>query len=136
MLFVSALTLLGVFRLAERVANWKVAATSALCTALYPVFFAQSSLAHLDMGVAALTVWGLVLYLPHDEKGNLRRWSSIALFALAALAKETAILVPLTLFGWEVLCLLAERRPKLAAAVCVKEGRSFKRAFMLLPALL
>ncbi len=157
MLFVSALTLLGVFRLAERVSNRRIAIASTLCTALYPVFFAQSSLAHLDMGVAALTVWGLVLYLPRSQREgadgdsqadgqrtpretttdrrDLRRWSSVALFALAALAKETAILVPLTLFGWEVLCLLAERKPKLAAAVCLKERRSATRAFMLLLAL-
>ena len=47
MLLVSALTLLAVFRLAERVANRRVAAASVLSTALYPVFFAQSSLAHL-----------------------------------------------------------------------------------------
>jgi 4-amino-4-deoxy-L-arabinose transferase-like glycosyltransferase len=157
MLLVSVLTLLGVFRLAERVANVRVAAASALCVALYPVFFAQSSLAHLDMAVAALTLWGLVLYLPRGRRAgadgdprpggpgvkraasgrrDLRRWSSIGLFALAGLAKETAILVPLTLFGWEVLCLLAERKPKLAAAVCLKEGRSTGRAFMLLCALL
>ncbi len=146
MLLVSVLTLLGVFRLAERVANRWVAAGSALCTALYPVFFAQSTLAHLDMAVAALTTWGLVLYLPRekrteqeaatDDRGDLRRWSSVALFALAGLAKETAILVPLTLFGWEVLCLLFERKPKLAAAVCLKERRSIGRAFMMLCALL
>jgi 4-amino-4-deoxy-L-arabinose transferase-like glycosyltransferase len=152
MLLVSALTLLGVFRLAGRVANERVAAASAVCTALYPVFFAQSSLAHLDMAVAALTTWGLVLYLPRgrrDETGekmteqaatrgrrNSRRWASVALFALAGLAKETAVLVPLTLFGWEVLCLLAERKPRLAAAVCLKEGRSIGRALTMLAALL
>ena len=67
MLFVSALTLLGVFRLAERVANRPVAVAAALCTALYPVFFAQSTLAHLDMAVAALTMWALVFYVPPRE---------------------------------------------------------------------
>ncbi|MDT5295492.1 MAG: hypothetical protein QOJ76_2372, partial [Acidobacteriota bacterium] len=64
MLAVAALALTGVFRLAERVANARVAAATILCTALYPVFFAQSSLAHLDMMAAALSMWGLVLYLP------------------------------------------------------------------------
>jgi hypothetical protein len=64
MLAVAALTLAGVYRLAVRVANARVAAATVICTALYPVFFAQSSLAHLDMMVAALTMWGLVLYLP------------------------------------------------------------------------
>src|SRR5947209_12908540 len=64
MLFVSALALTGLFRLAERVSNARVAAAAVISTALYPVFFAQSSLAHLDMTAAALTLWGLFLYLP------------------------------------------------------------------------
>src|SRR2546423_2811155 len=72
MLLVSALALTGVFRLAERVANARVAAAAVVCTALYPVFFAQSSLAHLDMMVAALSVWGLVLYLPRTATGKRR----------------------------------------------------------------
>src|SRR5213083_78746 len=49
MLLVAAFSLLGVFRLAQRVANEEVALASVLCTALYPVFFAQSSLAHVDL---------------------------------------------------------------------------------------
>ena len=65
MLFVAAVALLGLFRLAERVTgSLSVAAATVACTALYPVFFAQSSLAHLDMMVAALTMWALVYYLP------------------------------------------------------------------------
>src|SRR5437868_6967856 len=60
----SALALTGLFRLAERVSNARVAAAAVISTALYPVFFAQSSLAHLDMTAAALTLWGLFLYLP------------------------------------------------------------------------
>ena len=57
MLLVPACALLGVFCLARRVANREVAIASTLVTALYPVFFAQSSLAHLDMVAAALTIW-------------------------------------------------------------------------------
>jgi 4-amino-4-deoxy-L-arabinose transferase-like glycosyltransferase len=134
MLAVSALALSGVFRLAERVANTRVAAATVVSTALYPVFFAQSSLAHLDMMVAALTMWGLVFYLPASaiedaerlrkpEKADVRRVLCIFLFALAALAKETAVLVPLTLCGWELLCLLFGKRERLAAFVC-SERRS------------
>ena len=48
----------------------------------------------------------------------------VAVFALAALAKETAILTPFVLCGWELLCRLAGRREKLAAAVCVERPRS------------
>src|SRR5499427_4569438 len=47
MLVIAAFALLGVFRLAERAANREVAIASTLCTALYPVFFAQSSLAQV-----------------------------------------------------------------------------------------
>src|SRR5256885_11972402 len=45
MLVLAAFSLLGLFRLAELVANRQVAIASTICTALYPVFFAQSSLA-------------------------------------------------------------------------------------------
>jgi len=125
MLLVSALALVGVFRLSERVSNWRIAAATVLCTAVYPVFFAQSSLAHLDMGATALVVWGLVFYLPprEGEKGGARRAAAVALFALAALAKETAVLVPLALFGWEIVCLLARRKEKLARVVCLDPQR-------------
>src|SRR5215472_5522361 len=49
MLLVAAFALLGLWRLARDVANEAVAAATVLCTAVYSVFFAQSSLAHLDM---------------------------------------------------------------------------------------
>jgi hypothetical protein len=96
-LAVAAFSLLGVFRLAQRVANTEVAVGSAICTALYPVFFAQSSLAHLDLTAAGLTFWGLLAYFED------RRCATALWFSLAVLAKETAILAPLALFGWELL---------------------------------
>ena len=96
MLAIAAFSLLGVFRLAQRVANTEVAVASAICTALYPVFFAQSSLAHLDLAAAGLSFWGLLAYV---EK---RRWATAIWFSLAVLAKETAILAPLALFCWEL----------------------------------
>src|SRR5678815_4561159 len=49
MLVLAAFSLLGVFRLAEVVANTRVAIAATVCTALYPVFFAQSSLAQVDL---------------------------------------------------------------------------------------
>jgi hypothetical protein len=222
-LAVSAFALTGLFRLAERVQNARVAVATVLCTAVYPVFFAQSSLAHLDMMVAALTLWALVFYLPpraektalHDEKTPLRdvktslhdytttlrddtttlrsvatslrghttslrghttslrghttqldehtttlderttqldehtttlyehttqlhgdtkplwddatalrrRAACVALLALAALAKETAVLVPLTLCAWEFLCRVAGRWERVASLVCVERRR-------------
>jgi 4-amino-4-deoxy-L-arabinose transferase-like glycosyltransferase len=63
MLALAAFSLLGLFRLAQRVANTEVAIASAICTALYPVFFAQSSLAHLDLAAAGLTFWALLAYV-------------------------------------------------------------------------
>jgi 4-amino-4-deoxy-L-arabinose transferase-like glycosyltransferase len=144
MLAVSALALAGVVALGARVANWRVGAAAALLTAAYPVFFAQSSLAHLDMMVAALTVWALVFYLPPGRgrdaeagaaasgRGGARRAACVVLLALAALAKETAVLVPLTLFGWEVLCLLLGRKERLAALVCVERRGAWAAAALLL----
>jgi hypothetical protein len=101
MLILAAFSLLGVFRLAERVANPKVAAASALCTALYPVFFAQSSLAHVDLAAAGLTFWAMSAYVEGQAV------ATVLWFALAAMAKETAILAPLALAGWEIIGLLA-----------------------------
>ena len=98
MLLVAAFTLLGLFRLARQVANFEVAVATTLCAALYPVFFAQSSLAHVDLAAAGLTFWALHSYLAR------RMPAAVVWFSLAALAKETAILVPAALFGWEVLC--------------------------------
>ena len=107
MLMVAAFSLLGVFRLAQRVANTQVAIASTLCTALYPVFFVQSSLAQVDLAAAGLTFWGLCSYL-EDRPVAVATW-----FSLGALAKETAIIAPLTLAGWEVLHLAMPKRPAL-----------------------
>jgi len=120
MLLVAAFALLGVFRLAQRVANTRVAVASAICTALYPVFFAQSSLAHLDLAAAGLTLWGLLAYV--DD----RPWTTVAWFSLAVLAKETAILAPLALFIWT---LAAKRRENMAGGA----SRGLRSATLLLP---
>ncbi|HTW30057.1 MAG TPA: glycosyltransferase family 39 protein, partial [Candidatus Sulfotelmatobacter sp.] len=95
MLMFAAFALTGVFRLAERVANVQVAVTATVCTALYPVFFAQSSLAQVDLAAAGLTFWALAAYL-EDRPVATAMW-----FSLAVLAKETAILAPMALLGWE-----------------------------------
>ena len=95
MLAVAAFSLLGVFRLARRVANLEVAFAATLCTALYPVFFVQSSLAQVDLAAAGLTFWALLAYV-EGRRGATAIW-----FSLAVLAKETAILAPLALLLWE-----------------------------------
>jgi hypothetical protein len=123
MLFVAAFAHLGLWRLARDVANEAVAVATVLCTALYPVFFVQSSLAHLDMMAAALTLWGLAMYVER------RPLATITFFALAPLAKETAIITPLALCGWELICpLLASSRE---GATCLHK-RSLRWTFALL----
>jgi Dolichyl-phosphate-mannose-protein mannosyltransferase len=104
MLVVAAFSLLGLFRLAERVANTEVAIASTVCAALYPVFFAQSSLVQVDLAAAGLTFWGLTAYLD-DRPVAVACW-----FTLAALAKETAILAPVALVAWEIVNPLVLRK--------------------------
>ncbi len=96
MLAVAAFALLGIFRLARVAANVEVAAATTMMSALYPVFFSQSSLAHLDMAAAAFTFWGLLAYV-EDRAVALGVW-----FSAAALTKETAILAPMALLAWEM----------------------------------
>jgi hypothetical protein len=108
MLVVAVFSLLGVFRLAQRVASLPVAVASTFCTAVYPVFFVQSSMAHVDLAAAGFTMWGLCAYL----EGRVLLFA--VWFALAALAKETAILAPLALFTWEIVRLLVLRRFEVA----------------------
>jgi hypothetical protein len=107
MLMVAAFSLLGFFRLAERAANTQVAIASTLCTALYPVFFVQSSLAQVDLAAAGLTFWGLCAYL-EDRPVAVAMW-----FSLATLAKETGILAPMALAAWEVLRVVTSKRETL-----------------------
>src|SRR5690242_17890356 len=92
MLLLAAFSLLGFFRLARTVSNSTVAAASALLTAIYPVFFGQSSLAQIDLPAAGLIFFALESYF-RRRSGVMVMW-----FSLAALAKETAILVPVALF--------------------------------------
>jgi Dolichyl-phosphate-mannose-protein mannosyltransferase len=94
---VSALALLAVYQLAiVTTRRRRVALATVALTALYPVWFAQSSLAHADMFAAAATLWALVFFLEE------RLWLSVLCFSLAALAKETAIATPLAMAAWEV----------------------------------
>ncbi len=103
MLLLAAFSLLGFFRLARTVSNATVAATATLVTAAYPVFFVQSSLAQVDLPAAGLIFWGLESYL------RRKLWAMVVWFSLAALAKETAILIPLALLFWQGLSLILNK---------------------------
>ncbi len=122
MLALAAFALAGVFRLANRLANREVAIASAICTALYPVFFAQSTMAHVDLAAAGLSFWALPAYV------NERRWRATFWFSLAAMAKETAILIPLALFAWELL----SRLPSLNRSHIFAKPRGFPASLQLL----
>lgn len=130
MLIVAAFALLGVFRLAERVANTQVAIASTLCTALYPVFFAQSSLAQVDLAAAGLIFWGLRAYL-EERPVAVAIW-----FSLAALAKETAILAPLALAAWEALRFAVPKASALRRLWAESGAESSSSAKRILPLLL
>jgi hypothetical protein len=103
MVVVAAFSLVGVFRLAERVANTSIAISATLCTAVYPVFFAQSSLAQVDLAAAGFIFWGLEAYI-EGSRGKTFFW-----FTLAALSKETAIIAPLAVAAWESVGLCADK---------------------------
>jgi Dolichyl-phosphate-mannose-protein mannosyltransferase len=111
MLLLAAFALINVFLLARRLTRTSVAVATTIATAVYPIWFVQSSLAHADLAAAAFTLWGIRFYLER------RVWPSQLAFCLAVLSKETAIITPLALVLWELL------QPKM------KAGRSrFARA--------
>lgn len=98
-LFVLAVACFGlwqVYRLAESVSNRSIAIAATLLTALYPIFFAQSTLAHSDLLATALLWWGLREYFAREP----RAWRYAIAFTLAVLAKETAVVIPATLATW------------------------------------
>ena len=96
MCLIAAAALTAVWRIAV-IATGKtsVAAATVLLTALYPVFFAQSSLAQADLFAAAGTLWALSFLLEE------RIWAAAVCFILAALSKETAVITPVALAAWE-----------------------------------
>jgi Dolichyl-phosphate-mannose-protein mannosyltransferase len=105
MLAVSAFSLLGLFRLSRIAANLPVAWATIALVAFYPVYFTQSSMAQVDLPAAGFTFWALGAYIEGHTAAQKddRPWKQVVWFSLAALAKETAILAPLALLGWELL---------------------------------
>ena len=82
-LMVAALGLLAVWRLAMRLTGVaSVAVWTAVLTGLYPIWFAQSSLAHADIFAAACSLWGLVYALPERDR---KPWAAALWFSAAAL---------------------------------------------------
>ena len=123
----AAAALLAVFRLTQRLLGDAAAIAVTLLTAVYPIWFAQSTLAHADIFSAAFTLWAFALYLPTPlATGKLEngKWQLKAqpsprrppyllialLFTLAVLSKETAIIQPADLAALELFLLLRNRR--------------------------
>jgi hypothetical protein len=113
---IAAAALLGVFRIARLLAGTAVASVVTVLTAIYPVWFAQSTLAHADIFAAAFSLWALSFYLERytsQDAPYTRNFIAVALlFSFAALSKETAIVTPVSLALWEAVILLTERKSK------------------------
>jgi hypothetical protein len=113
MCLITAIALLAVYRLAILLNGrpW-VAATTTVLTAIYPVWFAQSTLAHADMFAAAATLWGLVFVFDGQRRPRML-WAAAGCFAVSAWCKETAIVTPLAIAMWELwLCWRSNPRPR------------------------
>lgn len=110
---VTAFALTAVYRLARNLTGELAALIITLLTALYPVWFAQSTLAHSDLFAAAFTLWGLVFYFEGRPPAAMRKGRKRTLrilaalfFSLAVLSKETELITPFSLALWEIICLL------------------------------
>jgi len=135
----TAAALLAVYRIARNLLGAPAAVATTLLTAIYPVWFAQSTLAHADIFAAAFTLWALSFYLQPAEPATnpgapcsspLHRDNqgvtpfpppralvpTAILFSLAALSKETAIITPAALALWEAIQLIRDRKLHLRAA--------------------
>lgn len=98
---VATFGLTAIFVMVRRLMNTSVAAATTLLTALYPVWFTQSTLAQADIYAAAGTLWALV-YALEELPSVGQGWIAAFWFSVAALSKETAIVTPLALAGWHV----------------------------------
>lgn len=127
----AAAGLLAVFRIGKTLLNRRAAAALTLLTAVYPIWFAQSTLAHADIFAAAFTLWSFAAYFallrenatPIDSQSRSAAGTPLypasrlvvltLLFSLAALSKETAIVEPAALAAFELALLWRDRRNKL-----------------------
>jgi 4-amino-4-deoxy-L-arabinose transferase-like glycosyltransferase len=110
----AAAGLLAVFRLTDQLLDSKAAVAVTFLTAVYPIWFAQSTLAHADIFAAAFALWGFAMYLPIRGEVTARRQIGVALlFSLAALSKETSIVQPAALCVLQLALLVRDLRSPL-----------------------
>ena len=120
----AATALLAVFRMVQRLVSPATAIAVTLLTALYPIWFAQSTLAHADIFAAAFTLWAFTLYVTATQSTALtdtpakrtQLWIAV-LFSLAALSKETAIVEPAALAAMHLVLLIRDRRSLIARRI-------------------
>lgn len=116
MLLLAAFALTNVFMLARKLVGTGVAVATTVATAVFPIFFVQSSLTHADLTAAAFTLWGIRLHIEG------RVWPGQLAFCLAVLSKETAVITPLAFALWEILQPRDDNHPsrvQRAAIACV-----------------
>jgi hypothetical protein len=110
--------LTSIFMFGKRLLGAFSALLLTVLTALYPIWFAQSSLAHADIFAACFSLAGIGLVLTAPEvvdHGSQQHSSSKRLglaalmFCLSVLSKETAVVQPVTLAGLTLLSLLTAR---------------------------
>ena len=110
----AAAALLAVFGIGRKLLGTGAGAAMAILTGVYPIWFAQSTLAHADIFAAAFTLWGLLVYLsaiaPQTAPARRHMVYAAVLFSLSVLSKETAIITPAALAVWELTLLLRERK--------------------------
>ena len=87
LLMLAAANVAALNRLGRQVASREAAFWSALLLAISPVFFAQSTLLHLDLAAALFTTLAVLAL------GSNRHWSFAVAAALAILSKETAVVL-------------------------------------------
>lgn len=110
MCVIAAIALTAVWRIALITSRRRsIALATLVLTTIYPVFFAQSSLAHADLFAAAATLWALAFFIDGQ-----RMWPVILCFSIAALSKEIAIVTPFALAGWQGWLALRSHSPQRA----------------------
>ncbi|HEY1903577.1 MAG TPA: glycosyltransferase family 39 protein [Terracidiphilus sp.] len=122
MLTISALTLAGIYRLGRLLTTGAVPIAATMLTAVYPVFFTESTMVLLDMPAAGFVLWGLVAHLRGWH------WRAGVLFSLAVLAKDTAFVAPLAVLTLEIVLAIRDHKRSLGAAT----KSAWKAAFPLL----
>jgi 4-amino-4-deoxy-L-arabinose transferase-like glycosyltransferase len=121
---IAAAALLAVYRLARTFVGELAAAAVTLLTAVYPIWYVQSTLAHADIFAAAFTLWALALYLTplssRPERSAVERSQHLTsarlaaiaiLFSLSVLSKETAIVTPFALALHHIYLLTRNAKP-------------------------